>query len=613
MAELPLQLRDLKFALFEHIKVQENSDLDAEDMEAILEAYAKMTTDLLAPINEVIDRKGCTHHEDGSVTTNPELREAYAKYREDEWGSMSTPEEFDGQALPPGLICALDEILIASCCAFGNYVSLSRACVNMLAKSGSEDQKKRWIPPMSELRWQGTMCLTEAGAGSDVGASLTKATPVEGQEGMFKIEGQKVFITSGDHDLTENFVHIVLARIEGDPEVVKGLSIFIVPKFRVQGDGSLGEYNNVFCSGIEEKMGIHGSVTTTLDFGQSGECLGELIGRPGDGIRIMFSIMNEERLVVGAQGQGLGSIAYAQALQYSRERSQGSSIAKGKSISKEKVAIIEHPDVRRLLLYSKAQTESLRALFFWVGKMLAELESEDMPKDERKAISKLIGLLTPICKSHGSEVGFQVCSQAMQVYGGYGYCSDFPVEQYLRDSRIACVYEGTNGIQAIDLLFRKVLGDQGATLKALLEGPMETVSAAVGAEPMLAELKAPFDKARGMLGKLGLHLGKTAAGGDLGMAALGATPFLSVAGNLICAHLMLEQALIARAKLEELGAPLDEGLAAFAADNVEAAFYASKIETTRFHIHQILSENDWRASQILRDDRSAISALAFPG
>ncbi|MDF1660438.1 MAG: acyl-CoA dehydrogenase [Planctomycetota bacterium] len=608
MSDFPVQYRDLQFALFEHLKIQDFCGYDQDDIEAILEASRSFSEDFLAPANPILDREGVKRNEDGSVTTPDALKKAYAQFCEDGWSAMSAPEDFDGQELPVPVVAAIDEMLIGGCCAFSNYTGLSRACSNMLFKCGTEEQKQTWAVPMTTGEWQGTMCLTEAGAGSDVGASLTKATPIEGDK--YKIAGTKVFITSGEHDMTENFVHIVLARIEGGPNGVKGLSIFIVPKYRFGDSGKADVYNDVFCSGIEEKMGIHGSVTTTLEFGREDKCEGYIIGEPGQGIRIMFEIMNEERIAVGQQGQALAAFAYGHALKYSQERLQGSSIRKGKTIGKEKVNILQHPDVRRMLMTCKAQTEALRALLLWTASLLHKSEDEELPKDERKAIGKLAALLTPICKSHGSEVGFQVCSQAMQVYGGYGYCQEFPAEQYLRDSRIACVYEGTNGIQAIDLLFRKCLGDKGATLTALDEH-LGAFSAKLEGHDTLGDLKVDFDKARAVVGKVFMHIAGT-TGKDLGLTALTATPFLALCGNLICAFLLLEQAHLADEKLKEMSVPKEKAeWEQFANDNVEGAFYLSKVETARFFVKQILPENRWRAAQIVDDDGGVLSSTAF--
>ncbi len=506
-----------------------------------------------------------------------------------------------GQGLPQVLTTAMDELIIASCCAFHNYTGLTRACANMLLRRASEEQKQTWARPLISARWQGTMCLTESNAGSDVGASRTRAVHLEGDR--YAIEGEKVFITSGEHDMAENHVHIVLARVDEDGPGVKGLSIFIVPKYRLDADGKPTLPNDVFCSGIEEKMGIHGSVTTTMKFGENGKCEGYLIGQRREGISIMFEIMNEERIVVGQQGQALAATAYGLALRYSKQRLQGSSIAKGKSITEEKVAIIEHPDVRRMLMTVKAQGEAARALLLHTGLLIDQEERAEGA--ERARLSRRIALLTPICKAWGSEVGFQACSTAMQVFGGYGYIKEYGVEQLVRDARIACVYEGTNGIQAIDLLFRKVARDQGEGLKELLGEVGAFVKQTRGGvfEEELNELERRADE----LGKTAMVLGKAIAKEDLLGAALGATPFLTIAGNVVGAYYLMQQAVLAEERLAALGAPKDaEARAAWVGDNAEAAFYAAKVETARFYVSQLLPENAWRAAQATSRDRSAL-------
>ncbi|MCO5172070.1 MAG: acyl-CoA dehydrogenase [Planctomycetes bacterium] len=604
MSDTPLQLRDLRFVLFEHLKAHEAVGLDRDTMDAFLDAGASFVTGFLAPINAPGDKQGCRRNPDGTVTTAKGYREALDQWREGGWGGMRAPSEHGGQDLPQVLVTAMDELIIATCCAFHNYTGLTRACANMLLRRASDEQKQTWARPLISAEWQGTMCLTESNAGSDVGASRTRAVPIEGDR--YAIEGEKVFITSGEHDMADNHVHIVLARVDEDGPGVKGLSIFIVPKYRLDADGKPTLPNDVFCAGIEEKMGIHGSVTTTMKFGENGKCEGYLIGQRREGISIMFEIMNEERIVVGQQGQALAATAYGLALRYAKQRLQGSSIAKGKSITEEKVAIIEHPDVRRMLLTVKAQGEAARALLLHTGLLI---DQEERASGEEKArISRRIALLTPICKAWGSEVGFQACSTAMQVFGGYGYIKEYGVEQLVRDARIACVYEGTNGIQAIDLLFRKVARDQGEGLKELLGDVVGLARGGKGqAGGALDGELAELERQAGEVGKAALHLGKQIAKEDLLGAALGATPFLTIAGNLVGAYYLMQQALLAEERLAALGAPADpDARAGWAADNAEAAFYAGKVETARFFVSQLLTENAWRAAQATAADRSAL-------
>ena len=601
MPEYPLQLRDIRFVVFEHLRAQDEIGMDKDTFDAFLEAARAFVEEFLQPINQKGDKVGCTRHPDGSVTTAPGYAEAYAQWREQGFGSMPAPQSIGGQASPQVLVTAVDELIIASCCAFHNYTGLTRACANMLARKASPEQQQTWATKLVSNEWQGTMCLTESGAGSDVGASRTRAWPIEGDR--YRIQGEKVFITSGDHDLTPNVVHIVLARVEGDPEGSKGLSIFIVPKVRLDGTP-----NDVFCAGIEEKMGIHGSVTTTMKFGENGGCEGYLIGQRRQGIEIMFEIMNEERIVVGQQGQALAASAYGLALLYSKQRLQGSSITAGKSITEKKVPIIEHPDVRRMLMTVKAQSEAARALLFHTG-LVIDRETR-ASGEEKLRLSRRLALLTPVCKAWGSEVGFQACSTAMQVFGGYGYIKEYKVEQLVRDARIACVYEGTNGIQAIDLLFRKVARDQGAGLKELLgEVGAFAAQAKTLAKGALARELAELGKRTMEVGEVAAKLGQTLGKNDLAGVAMGATPFLLLLGNLLGGWFLLQQAVVAEEALAGMGAPAaGEARAAWARDDEERAFYAAKVETAKFYVHQLLPENAWRAAQATADDRSALVA-----
>ena len=606
MSIYPLQLRDLRFTLFEHLEATEHLGLDKDTLDAFIDAGATFVSEFLQPINQPGDLAGCTRHDDGSVTVAPGYKDAYAQWIEGEWGSVRAPESMGGQELPQALVTVLDELVIASCCAFHNFAGLTRACANMLSRRASDEQQQTWGRKLVSAEWQGTMCLTEAGAGSDVGASVTTAKPIEGDR--YLIQGEKVFITSGDHDMVPQVVHMVLARVEGDKPGSKGLSIFIVPKLRLDADGNPTIPNDVFCSGIEEKMGIHGSVTTTMKFGENGGCEGYLIGERGQGISIMFEIMNEERIVVGQQGQALAASAYALALKYAKERIQGSSIAQGKRITHEKVAIIEHPDVRRMLMTCKAMSEAGRAMLLLTGLLIDRSEAAE--GEEHVRLERRIGLLTPICKAWGSETGFQACTTAMQVFGGYGYCKEYRVEQLVRDARIACVYEGTNGIQAIDLLFRKVAGDRGEGLRELLgeiQAFVDQNQDAAGGR--LADELAALGKHVGEIHEVFGALAKRFGGGDMLGSALAATPFLTLVGNVVGGYLLLQQALVAEAVLAEQGAPADAAARSeWAQGNEEQSFYQAKVETARFYVNQLLPENSWRAAQCTSEDRSALHA-----
>ena len=431
------------------------------------------------------------------------------------------------------------------------------------------------------------MCLIEPGAGSDLGVLKTKA--VRNPDGTFLIQGTKQFITAGEHDFTENIIHPVLARIEGDPMGSKGISLFLVPKYRVKPDGSLGEPNDVECAGIEHKMGIKGSATCTLYFGENGKCVGELLGGERQGLPIMFIMMNEERLNVGLQGQGIGSTAYLYALKFARERMQGQSLTAGKG-GAHQVAIIEHPDVRRMLIWMKCYVEGVRALMYYTGYCI-DRERAATDEGEKRRWTVLSELLTPVCKAYGSDMAYDVCEQAIQVHGGYGFCSEYPVEQFTRDCKIASIYEGTNGIQAMDLLNRKILRDKGAGVKALLDEMIPVVQR-TKAHPVLGSYTATVEQSYKWLQEAMRHVTSIVAGGETAAGFLEAVPLLEIFGDVLLGWLHLWQAEIALEKLDPLygqaGAKTAEDRAGLVATNPEAAYLEGKVATARYYIGRLL-------------------------
>ncbi len=606
MSQFRVDLRDLKFNLYEYLRIDRVlgtapfEEIDRDFVDATLDEAEKLAVGVLAPANEPADREG-VRLVDGVPRVPEVFHAAYKAFCENGWMSLCHPPEWEGMGMPRVIGTATDELFIGAAGALNNYLGLSRAAANLLLAVGSEQQQKDWIPGLLSGAVQGTMCLTEAGAGSDVGASTTTATPVEG--GLYRIQGTKIFITSGDHDMVENVVHIVLARLPGAPAGSRGLSLFLVPKIRLD-----GTFNDVRVASIEEKLGIHASATCVMNFGDEGQCLGSLIGEPGRGLAGMFHMMNEERIIVGQQGQALAAVAYHAALDYARERVQGSDIGAGKRTRGDKVAIVAHPDVRRMLMTVRAWVEAGRAMLLDTAFLMDRAAAATDP-EERRALEGRMALMTPICKAWGSETGFQGCSQAMQVYGGYGYTRDYPAEQYLRDARIASVYEGTNGIQAIDLLFRK------ATLKggALLRDQLAELGRWVAEHrdhPSLGALVAAIGRATDELAEVSGHLGGLIASGALRRAALGASPYLTLFGNVIGAWHLGRQALLAHAALEARGVPAGgPERAAAIADSEEVRFYAAKLETARFFTFQILPENRMRAAQILSDDTSALDVV----
>ena len=388
---------------------------------------------------------------DGKVTVPKCYHDAYKKYVEAGWLCPTQPPDVGGQGMPVVMATANLEHCYAANFAFLMYPGLTHGAAGLIEHFGTEELKNKYMYKMYAGQWTGTMCLTEPGAGSDVGALKTTAKRLP--DGTFSITGTKCFISCGDHDLAENIIHPVLARIEGDPPGTGGISIFIVPKYRVNADGSLGELNDVHTGNIEHKMGIKGSATCTLNFGDEGKCIGELLGKEREGMKIMFLMMNEARLEVGMQGLGHASAALEHAIAYAKERIQSVPVWEMKNPDAKAVPIIQHPDVRRDLLWMKAHVEGIRALNYFAAYCM------DMAKAipaEREKWQGFVELLTPVCKAYSSDKAMEVCSKAIDVYGGYGYCQEYPVEQYMRDCKIACLYEGTNGIQALDLVGRKL-------------------------------------------------------------------------------------------------------------------------------------------------------------
>jgi alkylation response protein AidB-like acyl-CoA dehydrogenase len=604
-------LRDIEFVLFEQLEIQKTlgrgifAHVGEGALRMLLQLGSEFASKVVAPTNGIGDRVGC-RWENGKVFVPEVFSPVWQTAREQEWIGIVAPPEWGGQGLPRVIGYAIDEMIIGASSAFHTYLNLCRAGANMLLHWGSDELKSTYVPRLLSGEWQGTMCLTEPGAGSDVGASICRAIPVDG--GAYRISGTKVFITGGEHQMTENHVHLVLARTPDAPAGVKGLSLFLVPKVRVDKTGVLAEDNDVYCSKIEEKLGIHGSATTVLNFGEHDRCLGYLVGEINRGIQCMFDMMNESRIGVGLQGQALAAAMFQHALTYARERLQGSDISKGKSITQSKVPIVQHPDVRRMLMNVRIVAEGGRALLYatsWQLDLAAAAEDDA----SRSYHEGRVALLTPICKAWTSDAGIEACSQALQIFGGSGYLCDYPAEQYLRDARITAIYEGTNGMQAIDLLFRKVLGAD--------RRPMESWHADISAwtrkhvdHPDLAQEVGRLQEAERELLTATQFL-ETKVREDIRLAALAASPYLTMFGNVAVAWQLLQQAILATEKLEGFGLPPATDAKRRALENQpQARFYADKIETARFFVHQMLSQNHWRASQILSGDRSAIE-VAF--
>ncbi len=455
--------KDVQFVLHDVLKVSEAQipgyeDLEADFTSAILEEAGKLTSEVLAPLNVVGDKEGC-RLENGIVYTPTGFKEAFDQVREGGWTGLDMPEEYGGQNMPVVMGTAVGEFFSASNQAFTMYQGLTHGAASAILAHGSEQQKQTYLPNMVSCDWTGTMNLTEPHCGTDLGLMRTKAIPQE--DGSYKITGQKIFISSGEHDMADNIIHLVLAKIEGGPEGIKGVSLFIVPKFMVNEDGSLGARNGVAVGSIEEKMGIHGNSTCVMNYDGA---IGFLLGEEHKGMRAMFTMMNEARLGVGMQGLAQAEVAYQNALEYAKDRLQGRAVTGAEAPEKAADPLIVHPDIRRSLMDQKSFAEGARAFVLWGATMIdAAHRSEDADADG------LISLLTPVIKGFLTDVGYDMTIKAQQVYGGHGYVEEWGMSQFTRDARIAMIYEGANGVQALDLVGRKLAQDGGKHVMAFFE------------------------------------------------------------------------------------------------------------------------------------------------
>ena len=513
----------------------QGGELTADDVDAVLEEAGRFATDVLAPLNSVGDKFG-TPFKDGAITMPPGWKEAYRDWSAAGWNAVSLPAAWGGQALPNALNAACIEMWNSSSMAFGIGPVLTMGAAEALANYGTDDLKKTYLPKLVSGEWMGTMQLTEPQAGSDVGALRTKA--VRAGDGSYRITGQKIFITYGEHDLTDNIIHFVLARLPDAPAGNRGISLFLVPKFLVNKDGSLGARNDVRAHSIEHKLGIHASPTCTMVYGDNGGAIGYLVGEENRGLACMFTMMNLARLSVGLQGVGIAERATQQALQYARERKQGRALGATSGSS----AIIEHPDVKRMLMTMRALTRAARAICYATA---GAIDGSHGKGDAATAADGRAALLTPIAKAFSTDIGIEVASLGVQVHGGMGFIEETGAAQHLRDARIAAIYEGTNGIQAIDLAMRKVPLSGGAVVRAYLDELRATVKAVQAANDpafgatgaRLAEAVDSLDRATTWL------LGKVEKEPQAALA--GATPYLRLFGNAAGGCMLADEALAA--------------------------------------------------------------------
>ncbi len=609
MANLLVDERDVKFVLYEQLKIDElceserYAEFSKEMFDMVLDAAQKLAEKELWPTNADGDAKGVTL-ENGQVKVPESFHNAYRHYCEGGWSSLVIDQNMGGQGFPNVMSNATIEMFAAANQAFMMYPGLTIGAARLIEKYGSEEQQRTYMDKMYTGEWGGTMCLTEPQAGSDVGALRTKA--VRNADGTYKISGGKIFISAGDHDLTENIVHMVLAKAEGAPPGTKGISIFIVPKKRIE-NGELVD-NDVTTAATEKKLGIHASSTCALNFGEKDNCIGHLLGEENMGMRIMFEMMNGARLHVGMQGLAQASAAYMHALRYARERQQGPEIHAMKDPTAPKVEIIKHPDVRRMLMWMKSVTEGIRALLYYAGycedRVLIAQTDEEAAKYQG-----FLDILIPICKAWSSDMGFRVTEMAVQVYGGYGYCREYPVEQFLRDVKIASIYEGTNGIQALDLVGRKLTVNRGALFKSIVAETGNIIRLARD-NYRLKDITDNFTTARAQLIEVTRYFGLKSITEDFMVPVLYATPYQELFGDVAIGFMLLWQALLADRRLEEIysdsKADTPEKKAEVVRTNRSAAFYRGKVASAEFFANTVLSLAKGKARAIMSGERSAI-------
>jgi len=566
-------LRDMKFVLHElHTddgfgNLEALADFTPDLVDAILEEAAKVAQEVLLPLNRTGDIEGATL-ENGLVRTPSGFKEAYAQFVDGGWCALASDAQWGGQGLPESVNKMTEEMICAANVSFSLYPGLTHGGTTAIEGHASDELKQRFLPKMVSGEWSGTMCLTEAHCGTDLGLLRTKAEPQA--DGSYKVTGAKIFISAGEHDLTENIIHLVLARMPDAPAGVKGISLFLVPKYQPKDDGTPGPANGVSVSAIEHKMGLKASATCQLNFDES---TGWLVGKPHKGMEAMFTMMNTERVSVGVQGLGIGEAAYQSAVYYAKDRLQGRSLSGVKNPSGPADPIIVHPDVRRMLMTMRAYNEGCRAITAWVSRALdAEKRATD-PEVKQRA-SDFVALMTPVVKALFTDLGFESANLAVQVYGGHGYIAESGVEQYVRDARIAQIYEGTNGIQALDLVGRKLPAHTGRYLRSFFH-PVSSFIEANKADANLGKMIEALEKA---FGALQLSTATIAEKGmrDPEEAAAAATDYTRLLGLVAMGYCFAKAALLAQEKL--------------AGGSDEADFYKAKLTTARFFFDRILPQ-----------------------
>ncbi len=586
-------VRDTRFVLDHVVGLQnfvgqpgfENASPDL--VAAILEQGAKFVEDVIQPINVVGDRQGCTRHADGTVTTPDGFKEAYRQFVEGGWNGLGAPVAFGGQGLPHVLSTAFDEYMISANMAFAMYPGLTHGAIAAITAVGSPEQQETYLPRMVSGEWLGTMNLTEPHCGTDLGLIKTRAVPQP--DGSYHVTGTKIFISAGENDLAENIIHLVLARLPDAPEGVKGISLFIVPKHLFDADGKAVARNAVSCGAIEHKMGINGSATCVMNYDGA---TGWLVGEPHKGLKAMFIMMNAARLGVGLQGLGVAEAAYQNAVAYARDRRQGRALTGPADPAASADPIIVHPDVRRMLMESRAFTEGMRALILW-GALQVDLSRHAADDAIRQTADDLIGLLTPVIKAYGTDKGFETTVNAQQVLGGHGYIREWGMEQFVRDARIAMIYEGTNGVQAMDLVGRKLGANGGRALMALATLVGEEIAAAKSNDRTKTFAES-LEKAGGDLQRATMWLMQNAMANP-NNAGAAATAYLHLMSIVALGLMWLKMAVAAAAAL--------------AADTDDKPFMEAKLITARFFFDHIAPDAGALRRKV---EAGADSTMALP-
>ena len=543
-------------------------DVTPDMVDAIISEAAKLCEEILQPLNLSGDSQGCVRHDDGSVTTPEGFGAAFKAFNEGGWMGFSSNSEYGGQGLPYALHSAVSEYLISANMAFAMYPGLTQGAMAAINAHGTSEQKQTWLPKMNAGTWTGTMNLTEPHCGTDLGLLRTKATPQK--DGSYKITGQKIFISAGEHDMAENIVHLVLARIDGAPEGTKGISLFIVPKYQLDGEENPGEANAVSCGAIEEKMGIHANSTCVMNYDGAA---GHLLGKKNKGLRTMFTMMNEARLGVGLQGLGISEVAYQNAVEYARERIQGRSISGIKEPDKKADPIIVHPDVRRMLMNIRAYNEAGRAFMLWVA-LKGDISHRAENEEERQAADDIMGLVTPIVKGVLSDKGFENTVQAQQVFGGHGYIHEWGMEQFVRDARISQIYEGANGIQALDLVGRKLPKDGGRAMRAFME-EIDAFTKSHKENEAMQAYTVPLRAGAKNLNDAAMWLMQNAMTKP-DNAGAASTDFMHLMGLVALAYMW--------------GLMAEKALVGIEAGNEDQQFYKNKLLTGRYFMDRIMPE-----------------------